>query len=178
MRGSYLVASKWSRLKVCLLLFDPAQHLMDCCCYLIHWCMLAIIFHLQIETRRSRFRRDEHKLHEIAEDNGEGRVRCSDITLRLQAYKTIWSREVTLRCSGISRRLCSPTTSFTSCFGRRLESTFRLAWLSTTVTSMFAVAARFSTSPLFPKAVSAPVTPWFFLSLLLLLLSVAPPLAE
>lgn len=58
------------------------------------------------------------------------------LTLTLSEYRTIWSAEVTLRWRTESRRHWSPATNFNSCLGRLFESTFRLAWLSTIVTSM------------------------------------------
>lgn len=64
-------------------------------------------------------------------------------TLRLKEYKTIWSAAlVTLRWRTERRRACSPATSLSSWLGFRRDSTLRLAWLSTIVTSMSATAGR------------------------------------
>lgn len=56
------------------------------------------------------------------------------------------STVVTLRWRTVRSRLWNPATIFKSCFGCRLESTLRLAWLSTIVTSMSAIAEWFSTT--------------------------------
>lgn len=51
---------------------------------------------------------------------------------------------VRLRWRVVSPRFCNPTTILRSCLGFLLENTFRLAWLSTKVTSMSAMEEWFS----------------------------------
>lgn len=51
---------------------------------------------------------------------------------------------VTFRWVVVSRRFWSPTTSLKSCFGRCFDSSLRLAWLSTIVTSTSAKADGFA----------------------------------
>lgn len=60
--------------------------------------------------------------------------------MRVKVYMTMALTVVMFRCKVVSPSCWSPGTSFSSCLGRCGACTLRLAWPSTMLTSMSAIA--------------------------------------